>query len=91
MENEKGLKDSAKQIINILEKNTNNLCFDNEDFAALMTEEFFKCHRTLQQGIIRVIASFIAKAGEGTHDARNEAAISWCRKVGQIYRHFPFI
>jgi hypothetical protein len=84
-------KEAAMQVISILEKNTNNMAFDNEAFAEEMANEFFKCHRTLQQGIIRVIAAFIAKAGDGSFDLRNEAAIAWCKKVGQIYRHFPFI
>jgi hypothetical protein len=83
--------DCAREIIEKLSQISNNMSFNNEDFAKELANNFRKEHRTLQQGIIKVLAVFIAEVSTFSTDLRNEAAVQWCKKVSEIEAIFPFI
>jgi len=89
--NERALRDRAFRVIESISDETNNMCFDENGFAKFMAEKFGRTHRTLQQGIIRLLAAFISHVAEHDFDLRNEAAIKWCKKVKEIDRYFPLI
>jgi hypothetical protein len=83
--------EAAKEIIEKLSHISNNMAFNNEDFAKELANNFQKEHRTLQQGIIKVLAVFIAEVSTFNTDLRNEATVQWCKKVSEIEAIFPFI
>jgi len=84
-------KESAKEIIEKLSRTSNNMAFNHKLFAKEMVNNFRKEHRTLQQGLIKVLAEFIAEVSTFDTDMRNEAAINWCKEVQKIEAIFPFI
>lgn len=69
-----------------------NIPDDNhKEFAALLADNFRREHRTLQQGIIKVLAEFIGEVSEFSTEQCNEEAINWCKEVKKIEAFFPFI
>lgn len=83
--------ESAKEIIEKLSRTSNNMAFNHKQFAKELANNFRREHRTLQQGLISVLAEFIAEIATFDTDLRNEAAINWCKKVKEIEAAFPFI
>lgn len=81
----------AKEIILKLSKMSNNMTFNHKQFSKLLADNFRREHRTLQQGMIRVIADFISEVSKFHTDLRNEAAVNWCKEVAKIEAVFPFI
>ena len=70
----------------------NRMGYPTHFIVSSIVYAFIHQHRTLQQGMIRMMSAVIAKIGEvDSHDLRNEAAIAWCREVGKIPRSFPVI
>lgn len=84
-------EECAKEIIEKLSRTSNNMTFDHKEFAAQLADSFRREHRTLQQGIIKVLAEFISEVAEQHTDMRNEAAVQWCKEVKKIEAIFPFI
>lgn len=84
-------KKVACEIIQKLSRTSNNMTFNPREFAELLATQFIREHRTLQQGMIKVIAEFISIVAEQHTDLRNQAAIDWCKEVKKIEAVFPFI
>lgn len=84
-------KECAKEIIEKLSRTSNNMTFDHKQFAQQLADNFRREHRTLQQGMIKVLAEFISEVAEQHTDMRNEAAVNWCKEVKKIEANFPFI
>jgi hypothetical protein len=78
-------KTAIKSIVGILNHS-------NKDFIAYaIYDEMRRTHRTLQQSFMGMLAAFIGRMKEMETDARNEAAIQWCKKVAEIDRNFPTV
>ena len=51
-----------------------------------------RTHRTLQQSFVRVMVSVLLEIGENEHfDARNEAAVKFCKQLKELNTAFPLI
>jgi hypothetical protein len=84
-------KKSLEEIIGTLSEMVNNMTFDYDEAAKILSSRFICEHRTLQQSMIKLIACFLKNISTFNTDLRNEAAIEWAKKVSQIDSHFPFI
>ena len=85
--NEKALE----EIIECLSGMVNNMAFDYDEAAKILSSRFVRVHRTLQQSTLRLIARFMKSISGFDTDLRNEAGIEWAKKVSQIDSNFPFI
>lgn len=90
-EREQEQKKCAKEIVQKLTKSCNSSVFNHKQFAKDLAESFMGEHRTLQQGVVKVLAEFISEVSTFPTDLRNEAAVEWCKKVREIEVVFPFI
>ena len=82
----------TRQIVKDFSDLANNLANDDNAIADTFCDEFNRTHRTLQQGIAKLLYLFIAKASKTEYsDARNEATIEWFKKVAEIEQYFPLI
>lgn len=84
-------KESAKEIIEKLSRTSNNMAFDQKLFAKELADNLKREHRTLQQGLIKVLAEVFGELASSNFDMRNEAAVEWCKKFNELDRNFPFI
>ena len=71
---------SAQDVLDFLRHHPEDVC------KALLHE-----HRTNQQRVADGIATVIKSLATHDTDMRNEASVSWAKKVCQIYANFPFI
>jgi hypothetical protein len=65
--------------------------FHEEDVAQTMFLALSKSHRTIQQSFFRAFSILVNKMKDMPVDARNEAAVEWCKKVSEIETNFPRI
>lgn len=65
--------------------------FHEEDLAQIMFLALSKSHRTIQQNFFRAFSILIKKMKDMPVDARNEAAVEWCKKVSEIEAQLPRI
>ena len=91
------MKNEVQELIQSFSSAVNRMGMSEEkEMAQEIADQFVKEHRTLQQGMIRILAQAIAitdkKVKEGqAWDARNEASMRWINKVAKIEAIFPFI
>ena len=64
---------------------------DAKFVSEAMFEAMQHTHRTLQQNIIRTIATFIARMTKMDTDLRNQASVEWCKEVAKIECLLPLI
>lgn len=81
--------DAVKEAVAALSRAVNVM--GQEDVAvAAFAEALMSDHRTLQQGMVRVITKALALYGkEARTDLRNEAAVSLCRKLTPVIEETP--
>ncbi len=90
-------KEEAAPFVEAVQKMidcSNTMSLDGGMIAKHMATAFSGNHRTLQQSMMRVLADFIAEVGKVDDkwtDDRNMNSINWCRRVGELEKHFPFI
>lgn len=91
LEREQEQKNCASEIVQRLSKSCNNTAFNHKQFAKDLADSLRREHRTLQQGVVKVLAEFISEVSTFQTDMRNESAVEWCKKVREIEAVFPFI
>jgi hypothetical protein len=84
-------REALEEIVERLSVAVNNISLDYDEISEIISNKFMRCHRTLQQSMIRLIACFINKISQHETDLRNEAAIKWAAEVSKIDAYFPFI
>ena len=74
---------------------SNNMAIDENLIANALADEFLTEHRTLQQGMIRILGKTLQQIAEKQadrgFDLRNEASYKWIDSVSKIDQAFPFI
>lgn len=82
---------TAKQAMMDLIDATNTMGAD-QDVATGMLEALQSSHRTLQQSFFRSFQLMAVEYGDTKFtDARNDAAVAFADKIGELDHHMPFI
>lgn len=79
--------EEAKRAAQLLSSIVNN--FGPEDDIKVFVDEVLKQHRTLQQGIFKVIVTLIvawANLPENNYDGRNEYTVKTCKQILDLFR-----
>ena len=80
-----------KNMISTFSKLVNNCAFDYDGIESdAIVIAFFKEHRQLQNDMIASLHRILGNIGKGSgdinyEDPRNQWALSWCKKVSEIY------
>jgi len=91
IERESEREERVEQIVDKLFDELNVMGI-GERITELLFNSITRKHRTLQATFIRVISAFLRKYGEQENfDLRNEAAVTWAKKVSLEDAYIPFI
>lgn len=77
--------------VKIMEVVSSANSLQEEDLADIMFLSLSRTHRTIQQSFFRAFAILVKKMKDMPMDARNEAAVEWCKKVSEIETNLPRI
>lgn len=92
MSNDFDINCDLKDLVNDFSDLVNNIAFDYNDAGKVLAEHFSHQHRTLQQIMLAVLASFLKEISKTEFtDLRNEASINWTKEVAKIPANFPFV
>jgi len=94
-----GTDEKAKKFMQELFRTVNSCGLNEKKIAKVVAHEFVHEHRTLQQGVLRLLKECILeiaryhKSSRCTTDARNEDGIKWLKKIAEESEdaYMPFV